>query len=1005
MSDFVNYVCWSDAGVLASAPRDAASLDAGHFRAVHHPLRAKRRRLELRHGSDGVLVDESEVTEALRSVIGPDGYLLIPVVGGSGTGKSHLVRWVYEQTRDTPEWEMRYLAKNRTSIRRVVELVIEGMSGPVIDAAREALESAPARSENEETLGQRLLDELALVVAEEPTLQSDADSRSAQMREKICRELPDVLRDPVVRRRLMSADAVIPRLIGLARSGRRDDDGLDDDAIRVLEGDLPLTFDDIGHASRGAREALLRLSSLSELRRAALELINDALPRAVKRVFLSNNIDLVAVFRDIRRELRDQGKELVLFIEDLTVLHGVEREFLDAIVEPASSSDGHLCHLRVLFAITRGHFDSLDTVRTRCSDAYWLDSTYGSDGVNSEEAVSFLGRYLNACRLDPQQMERDWNGRTNGTWPANACDACDHRDTCHESFGASDEGHGLYPLNRTAIDRMISGLSTQRFDPRQVVKAVIEKFLPLSKAELKSASFPSHDLMADFNSYSTPVRPEIMEQLQRANGSEWERLGTLLRYWSEDRENIAGSMSTVFGLVPLGIDTAGADNGGTSVGPGDAVPDTTPPPTVSPEIDDIRTRLKPDQRRAFDQLQLWVGRGNDLTLGVTNYLKKVIHRTVVDALDMSETPLNLGSGLLDEHFKHDAHIYLEGTQRSQADRDGAIIHVERNTETAVALAGLIINDATAQSDDPDDDQHRRALAHCLEKWTRDVASTLSQVASTDAASAVEGLLIASMVCSDSDGAQQPHDYLSRMFREPTTGLSAARSSEWQTAVGQAEEIYSRMRQRIENYFGESRGKTGGIRALRSERILPYVDEVLARLDSGDLSSTDASTNRFLRAVDRAIEKEWSLLCDHAKGAAPLLVGDQSIDHQVDRLRELAEAAMRAGRYSGLGSMTDIEKAFDSLPTGTLSALQDVADPDSSEYTLTRRIQLLSGTTPRNVSAACAFVKQATDMMNAIEADLDARASSANAPDQLAVTVLSIEQELSNLLNAAQRVVK
>lgn len=1005
MSDFVNYVCWSDTGVLASAPRDAASLEAGHFRAVHHPLRARRGRLELGHGGDGVLVDEQEVTDALRSVIGPDGYLLIPVVGGSGTGKSHLVRWVYEQTRDTPEWETRYLEKNRTSIRHVVELVLDGMSGPVIDAAREALESAPAHSENEETLGQRLLDELALVVAEEPVLQSLADSRSTQMREKIRKELPDVFRDPVVRRRLMSADAVIPRLISLARSGRRDDDGLDDDAVRVLESDLPLTFDDIGHASHGAQKALLGLSNLPELRRAALEFINDALPRAVKRVFLSNSIDLVAVFRDIRRELRDQGKELVLFIEDLTVLHGIEREFLDAIVEPASSPDGHLCCLRVLFAITRGHFDSLDTVRTRCSDAYWLDSTYGSDGVDLEEAVSFLGRYLNACRLDPQQMERDWSGSTKGTWPANACDACGHHDTCHESFGASSEGYGLYPLNKTAIDRMISSLSPQRFDPRQVVKAFIEKFLPLSKAELKSASFPSNELMADFNSLSTPVRPEVVDKLQRENGSEWERLGTLLRYWSKDRERIVGSTSTVFGLKPLGRHTAEVDNRGTSVDRTDTWRDRTPPRAVIRETNDIRTRLKADQSRAFDQLQSWVGQGHDLTLEVTNFLKKLIRRAVIDALDMSESPLNLGSDLLDEHFKHESHIYLEGTQRSQANRADAVIHVQRDTETTVALAGLIIHDAAVQSDDPDDDQRRRALAQYLEEWTRNVASALSQIASTEAAAAVEGLLIASMVCGGCDGAQQPHDYMNRMFSRPTTGLSALHSSDWQTAVDQAEEIYSRMRRKVETYFGESRGRTGGIRVLRADCILPYVDEVLARLNSGNLSSADASTNRFLRTVDRAIEKEWSLLCHYARGAAPLLESDQSLDHQVDRLGELAEAAIRAGRFSGLGSMTDIETAFGSLPSGTLNSLRDVADAGSSEYTLTRRIQLLAGTTPRNVSAACEFVKQATVMMNAIEADLDARASSANAPDQLALTVSRIEQELSNLLNAAQRVVQ
>ena len=551
MSGFANYVCWSDAGVLASAPRDAASLQAGHFQAVHHPLRAMRGRLELGRDLDGTRVEEQDVTDALRSAIGPDGYLLIPVVGGSGTGKSHLVRWVYEHTRESPGWVTRYLAKNRTSIRHVVELVLEGMRGPAIDAARDALESAPANSESDETLGQRLLDELALVVAEEPVSQPGVERRDIQLRERLRRSLPDVFHDPVVRRRFISTDAVIPRLVGLARQGRQDDDGLDDNAMRVHESDLPLTFDDISDATREARKTLLDMSNISDLRRVAVEVINDALPRAVKHVFLSSNVDLVAVFREIRREISSQGKELVLFIEDLTVLHGVEREFLDAIVEPASSPGGQLCDLRVLFAITRGHFDSLDTVRTRCSDAYWLDSIYGHNGVEPAEAVSFLGRYLNACRLDSQKLESDWAERTEGTFPVNACNACAHHDTCHESFGASSEGYGLYPLNKVAVDRLISCLSTLRFDPRQVVKALIEKFFPLGALELNSAIFPSEKLMADFNSNSIPVRAEVEERLRHEHGGEAEQLVTLLRYWSEDRETIAPSTLAAFGIEQI----------------------------------------------------------------------------------------------------------------------------------------------------------------------------------------------------------------------------------------------------------------------------------------------------------------------------------------------------------------------------------------------------------------------------------------------------------------------
>ena len=104
---FRDYVCWRNESVLAMTPVDAASLTDGHFQAIHYPLRLRRRRLDQRSG--GTWATEEDVLNAMRGTLRPDGYLFIPVVGGSGTGKSHLVRWVKDQTQGEPGWEVRYL--------------------------------------------------------------------------------------------------------------------------------------------------------------------------------------------------------------------------------------------------------------------------------------------------------------------------------------------------------------------------------------------------------------------------------------------------------------------------------------------------------------------------------------------------------------------------------------------------------------------------------------------------------------------------------------------------------------------------------------------------------------------------------------------------------------------------------------------------------------------------------------------------------------------------------
>jgi hypothetical protein len=163
MTELRNYVCWDSKAVLAATPRDAASLGDGHFQAVHHPLRLRRRRVDERAG--GRWANEGDVVKALRGPLTRDGYLFIPVVGGSGTGKSHLIRWVRDQTQGTANWESRYLPKNRTGIRQAIDIVTRGDPDKKFAPAREALQAAPASTESDEVLADRLLDELAILLS------------------------------------------------------------------------------------------------------------------------------------------------------------------------------------------------------------------------------------------------------------------------------------------------------------------------------------------------------------------------------------------------------------------------------------------------------------------------------------------------------------------------------------------------------------------------------------------------------------------------------------------------------------------------------------------------------------------------------------------------------------------------------------------------------------------------------------------------------------------------
>ena len=861
--------------------------------------------------------------------------------------------------------------QNRTSIRHVIEIVIEGLKGRAIEAAREALLSAPAQSENESVLAERLLDELALITSVESAADlSISDRTEAQMVSRLRRDLPDIFRDPVVRRRLTGDRAVIPRLVGLAMRGRSDGDGLDGNSIRVADRDLPLQFLEMGETSEGARKLLGKLGSLPALKSKAVDLINEALPSAIKRVCISDQVDLIEVFREVRRELLAAGKELVLFIEDLTVLHGVEREFLDAIVEPARSSDSDLCALRVLFAVTEGHFDGLETVRTRCEDAYRLDATYGPEGVGHEDAMSFLGRYLNACRLDPAKIEDLWVHRQSDMWLPNACDACDHQVQCHDTFGRSPEGYGLYPYNPAAVNRFVASLSSERFDPRDVVRELVSRFLIVASTDLQRGDFPSDELVRPFDARSDPLDPIVQAQLKEKRPADFTRVVNSMRYWSEESTVVGDATLAAFGLDAL-----------------EAL-EVPPPPPPRPRVKHkpngsagrlgakanageatLSSRLGSPWSRIFDDLNAWAGNQGSLGASATNNLKKLVHKSVLQNLELGALPINLGRDFDDQkRFDRERHLHIAGSDTDQRRVDPMVV-IERNADTATALQGLIL---LAELPEDDDyrwaDDYRRRTAQYLEQWTLCVAASLEESTEPAAIQAVIGLLVCAAVSGACEAASDPHDYLAALFGVADSAVGTHRSHKWRAVVETAGDTYRRLRPVVEAHFGEARG-AGAARNVRADQILAVIEDFA---ESWRLESTDSAIDRFMRSVSPAVEAEWEALERLAAGAAPLVDPSRSWSEQTERVLELVEAAHRSGRLRDNEAARDLRALASSQDGNAHRPLLKAAELVAAEAPLLERLRVVASGLPDTVATTSRFITRAEQAMSGIAKDLDER---------------------------------
>ncbi len=859
---FSRYACWNIEALNNTTVLDAAALPGWIFSGVHHPLPAHRRRL----GAKGLgeLVTEIDARSAIEGEARPEGYLLVPVVGSAGSGKTHLVKWVYEQVQSKHDnWRLLYLPKNGTSLREVIARLIDGQSGKAIEKAREALEKAPAQGATDPALATLLIDRLAYLAEHgEPQL-GNLTKKQAELRTRVRRELPVVLNDPVTREAMTRRGGVIPRLVDLAKKGRSEGDEHDDYNVRISTDDLPLVDVELGATAKPTQKILTQWRVGADKAEAAVAVVNELLPECIKYVFLTEGIDLIEILKELRIDLQEQEMELALFIEDLTVLHGVERAFLDAVVQVAQDPEGGptMCPLRVLFAITEGHLDSMATMRERCEDAFHMDTTHGEGGLEDHEAVTFLARYLNGSRLD--------HGTKKLT---NACKSCEHRESCHDAFGFSGEDHGLYPFTAQAATNFARAHSREdgRFDPRRTVRGLRDHLIK-ALGEIPGGDYPSATLLEQFADSAPLVDGDVLRSLRESGHTE--KSTGVVRFWTSSPPQVTEDdlvdlpipleVLTAFGLPTTGLQGGRTDaphkkegNGkgkGKGKGKGEEEEETpTPPP---PWSDKLEAKFK----ELLDLLPAWSQDGKLLNNTQAKNVRQLVRDAVKANIEVGNTPHFhdhwFPSG--DRDHLRDALIHVKGSAGNPP--PDPVLTVEADDETAYALRGLL-RTTVPLDDDIETFRLRIAAAELVAKWTDQLAAHFEAAGHTEElAEATAGLCLASLASGRLQPPFGPEDLIAKLLSPldpPEEGT--ARSKKWDTAmnrlVGPEMKKHTRRRDLVRQRLGESRGK-GDVRAIDASRLQVLVDDFLDALENDRPTSIDAELTRFKDATDT----EWQHL--------------------------------------------------------------------------------------------------------------------------------------------------
>ncbi|MBV8501153.1 MAG: ATP-binding protein [Burkholderiales bacterium] len=520
---------------------EAETADQALLLAVHEPVTLLRRPEQ--SGAAVIQASEMELLHTLMRPADDGSAVLVAITGASGVGKSHMVRWLQAQLERHPRRQDLVIVTipKTASLRRVVELILE----PLANAEYEALQQELAHAA--EVMNPVLAAEL-LATTLADALESfgkvlEEDIRARRLgtefgpRIRLAQHLRALLRDPDVRDAWLHD--VLRRIVGASLRGTADPA---DRQFQPQDLEPPPESAAIP-LKKAVNDALAFLANANGRYRAtAAEILQELLDPALRTIFRFTDAlhqrSLEDLVNDIREQLLRDGKELVLLIEDLAALSGIQEPLLKIVIAESDHQGVRVrAPIRTVLAVTDGFLAGRKTVLTRAREEWVVPSEGLDESIIQQRLVSLTGRYLNAARWGVASLRQafkasaqdsvdlyGWVPCFNEALDAAAADQLD-------AFGRNAGGHSLFPFNEAAIRSLAAAAlkagDTWTFRPRTFINEVLRKTL-LERPLFEEGRFPP----AGF--HQARLTAELDQELQfRGYASdETGRLRTALFHWA-----------------------------------------------------------------------------------------------------------------------------------------------------------------------------------------------------------------------------------------------------------------------------------------------------------------------------------------------------------------------------------------------------------------------------------------------------------------------------------------
>ena len=520
---------------------DTITSSFGDFMATHVPFK----KIRLQKKLDGSAVSGTAYTEEQvykKVVLNPkDQHQFVLVIGSSGAGKSHLIRWFDAKLeRNKPENE--------------VVLFVRRSDNTLKGTIKQLLEKPEVASIQNKDLYDRLVNATSTISESKlknaiyhqfiEEIEDDKGERVNYISNVDRKRIAPLLNNELFKNRMMADAGPIERIYAKVAKNASVDNR--DIVAEFYASDFHV---DIGFVDQVEREGgdkkairlLEKINTEPEVADYIAKYLNSMVEIVIQSCAGLEPGDFEQVFKEIRKELKRQGKTLTLLIEDITAFTGVNEALLNVLnTEHTGDYEREgMCRISSIIGTTSEYFKShfRDNYKDRVTQFIVIpDDVFGA---NENDLCEFVGRYLNAMSL-PKDIVDAWaeSDASGETLPVHDVIEGSGWDTVETAEGKS---LNLFPFSRHAITYLYNTMLQENYrTPRYLLRDVVEK--TVRDALWNFDNFPG------FKIKNTNGNSSLRDAIHRTEVSSemFERMYLFMCVWGDASTNIYDDNGTTF---------------------------------------------------------------------------------------------------------------------------------------------------------------------------------------------------------------------------------------------------------------------------------------------------------------------------------------------------------------------------------------------------------------------------------------------------------------------------